>query len=45
MILADEATQSAMAHVKPVTGFELDPLFVIVGALIMFAIYLLWRGL
>jgi hypothetical protein len=22
MILADEATQSAMAHVKPVTGFS-----------------------
>ena len=42
MFLAGEATQSAMAHAKPVAGFDLSLPFVIVGALIIGGIYLYW---
>ena len=45
MILAGEATQSAMAHAKPVSVWEPDPVFIIVGALIIGGIYLWWRGI
>ena len=45
IILAGEATQTAMAHAKPVTVLEPDPVFIIVGALIIGGIYLWRRGI